>query len=184
MAAHDALTGLPNRLSFEQRLQEAHEQALQQREHALCFMDLDRFKIVNDSAGHAAGDAFLRLVGDLLKSTCGDRHFTARLGGDEFAVILHNVSEPSEVDFLASRIIQTISRMSGRNWGRKKMGITCMGPGRSRGSPLVNAEPAANVSPTHMRHRCRAIRGAPAMPPARTTLASAITVIASTDVRL
>jgi diguanylate cyclase (GGDEF)-like protein len=93
MAAHDALTGLPNRLTFETRLQQACDQArAEQREHALCFMDLDRFKIVNDTAGHAAGDAFLRLIGDLLRKTCENRHFTARLGGDEFAVLLYDCS--------------------------------------------------------------------------------------------
>jgi diguanylate cyclase (GGDEF)-like protein len=93
MAAHDALTGLPNRLAFEARLQQACEEArAEQRDHALCFMDLDRFKIVNDTAGHAAGDAFLRLIGELLRKTCKDKHFTARLGGDEFALVLYDCS--------------------------------------------------------------------------------------------
>lgn len=117
MAAHDALTGLPNRVSFEQRLQEAHKQTLQQREHALCFMDLDRFKIVNDSAGHAAGDAFLRLVGDLLQATCKDRHFTARLGGDEFALLLYDCSL-AKAEHMARELIDAI-RSIRLSWDRK-----------------------------------------------------------------
>jgi diguanylate cyclase len=117
MAAHDALTGLPNRASFEQRLQEAHKQTLQQREHALCFMDLDRFKIVNDSAGHAAGDAFLRLVGDLLQSTCKDQHFTARLGGDEFALLLYDCSL-AKAEHMARELIDAI-RSIRLSWDRK-----------------------------------------------------------------
>ncbi len=91
MAAHDALTGLPNRLTFEKKLRQACD--LVQgggRSHVLCFMDLDRFKIVNDSAGHAAGDAFLRKVGALIQSVIGDGDFTARLGGDEFALLLYH----------------------------------------------------------------------------------------------
>jgi diguanylate cyclase (GGDEF)-like protein len=117
MAAHDALTGLPNRLSFEQRLQVAYDQALQQHEHALCFMDLDRFKIVNDSAGHAAGDAFLRMVGDLLRSTCKDRHFTARLGGDEFALLLYDCSL-AKAEHMARELIDAIRTMR-LSWDRK-----------------------------------------------------------------
>ncbi len=91
MAAHDALTGLPNRLTFEKKLREACELAQSgARSHVLCFMDLDRFKIVNDSAGHAAGDAFLRKVGALVQSVIGEGDFTARLGGDEFALLLYD----------------------------------------------------------------------------------------------
>ena len=91
MAAHDALTGLPNRLTFEKKLREACDSADDTRVTMLCFMDLDRFKIMNDSAGHAAGDAFLRKVGALIQSVIGERDFTARLGGDEFALLLYDV---------------------------------------------------------------------------------------------
>ncbi len=118
MAAHDALTGLPNRLVFERRLQAARNEAHQmQREHALCFMDLDRFKIVNDSAGHAAGDAFLRLVGDLLKSACKDQHFTARLGGDEFALLLHDCSL-AKAEHIARDLIASIGAIR-LSWDKK-----------------------------------------------------------------
>jgi len=117
-AAHDALTGLPNRMTFEDRLQQACDQAqAQQHEHALCFMDLDRFKIVNDTAGHAAGDAFLRLIGDLLRKTCKDKHFTARLGGDEFALLLYDCSL-ARAEHLARELIDAILAIR-LSWDRK-----------------------------------------------------------------
>ncbi|WP_419896593.1 EAL domain-containing protein [Roseomonas sp. USHLN139] len=88
-ALHDALTGLPNRRKFEAVLVEAVESARERGlEHALCFIDLDRFKIVNDTAGHAAGDALLRAVAGLLSQELRPQDLVARLGGDEFAIIL------------------------------------------------------------------------------------------------
>jgi diguanylate cyclase (GGDEF)-like protein len=108
MAAHDALTGLPNRLAFERKLEEACAQAQDEgHEHVLCFMDLDRFKIVNDSAGHAAGDAFLRLVGHLVQSSTGDEDFIARLGGDEFALLFNDCST-ARAEYRARELIDAI----------------------------------------------------------------------------
>lgn len=90
-ALHDPLTGLPNRTAFEQRLQQAWDQARdQRRRHVLCFLDLDRFKPVNDSAGHAAGDALLREVAGLIRSAARIGDFAARLGGDEFGLLLED----------------------------------------------------------------------------------------------
>ncbi|MEW6119130.1 MAG: EAL domain-containing protein [Pseudomonadota bacterium] len=90
-ASHDALTGLINRREFEQRLERLLQSALQQgREHALCYMDLDQFKVINDSCGHAAGDELLRQLALLLKSNLRERDTLARLGGDEFALLLEN----------------------------------------------------------------------------------------------
>jgi len=118
MAAHDALTGLPNRLAFEERLQRACDEArAEQRDHALCFIDLDRFKIVNDTAGHAAGDAFLRLIGDLLRKTCKDKHFTARLGGDEFALLLYDCSL-GRAEHIARDLIDAVLAIR-LSWDRK-----------------------------------------------------------------
>jgi diguanylate cyclase (GGDEF)-like protein len=92
-ASHDALTGLINRREFEQRLERALLTALQQdREHVLCYMDLDQFKVINDSCGHAAGDELLRQLALLLKSKLRERDVLARLGGDEFALLLENCS--------------------------------------------------------------------------------------------
>jgi diguanylate cyclase (GGDEF)-like protein/PAS domain S-box-containing protein len=88
-AAHDGLTGLSNRMTFEVRLNEACEQARgQKREHALCLIDLDHFKAVNDSAGHAGGDALLQEVATAIRQVCRSQDFAARIGGDEFALLL------------------------------------------------------------------------------------------------
>jgi diguanylate cyclase (GGDEF)-like protein len=92
-ASHDALTGLINRREFEQRLERTLLSALQQdREHALCYMDLDQFKVINDTCGHVAGDELLRQLALLLKGNLRERDTLARLGGDEFALLLENCS--------------------------------------------------------------------------------------------
>ena len=88
-AAHDALTGLINRREFERRLDEAMDTArTEQVVHILAYMDLDRFKAVNDSCGHIAGDNMLREVASLIKEQVRDSDFVARLGGDEFGTLL------------------------------------------------------------------------------------------------
>jgi diguanylate cyclase (GGDEF)-like protein len=88
-ASHDALTGLVNRREFERRLQEvldsAHATAAR---HVLCYLDLDRFKTVNDTSGHLAGDSLLREVAALIKDIVRDSDTVGRLGGDEFGLIL------------------------------------------------------------------------------------------------
>lgn len=87
---HDPLTGLPNRRHFEDALNEAARSARSQpSEHVLCFLDLDQFKLINDTAGHAAGDMLLRLVGRALSQGVRAGDLVARLGGDEFAIILY-----------------------------------------------------------------------------------------------
>lgn len=88
-ATHDALTGLVNRREFERRLQEAMDAAhAEEATHILCYMDLDRFKAVNDSCGHLAGDNMLREVATLIKEQVRDSDFVGRLGGDEFGTLL------------------------------------------------------------------------------------------------
>ncbi len=88
-ATHDALTGLINRREFERRLQEAMDSAhAEEGHHILFYMDLDRFKAVNDSCGHLAGDNMLREVATLIKDQVRDSDFVGRLGGDEFGTIL------------------------------------------------------------------------------------------------
>ncbi len=88
-ATHDPLTGLVNRREFERRLQEAMDSThSEESSHILCYMDLDRFKAVNDSCGHLAGDNMLREVATLIKDQVRDSDFVGRLGGDEFGTLL------------------------------------------------------------------------------------------------
>jgi diguanylate cyclase (GGDEF)-like protein len=88
-ATHDALTGLINRREFERRLEEAIESGHRgEGQHVLAYLDLDRFKVVNDTSGHLAGDSMLREVAKLLRDAVRDSDTVARLGGDEFGMLL------------------------------------------------------------------------------------------------
>ena len=88
-ASHDALTGLVNRREFERRLQDSLDLARAGAQtHVLCYLDLDRFKAVNDTSGHLAGDNMLREVAGVLKDAVRDSDTVARIGGDEFAMLL------------------------------------------------------------------------------------------------
>jgi diguanylate cyclase (GGDEF)-like protein/PAS domain S-box-containing protein len=92
-ASHDILTGLVNRREFESRLERAIKSArAREASYALCHIDLDQFKIINDNCGHSAGDALLGQVGALLKSKIRWRDTVSRLGGDEFGVLLESCS--------------------------------------------------------------------------------------------
>ena len=92
-ASHDALTGLINRRGFEQQLTKAIASAEDSdRQHALCYLDLDQFKVVNDTAGHIAGDALLRQITTLLQKGVRANDTLARLGGDEFGLLLTQCS--------------------------------------------------------------------------------------------
>ena len=92
-ASHDALTGLINRHEFERRAERLLSTIRQDKtEHALCFMDLDQFKVVNDTCGHTAGDELLRQLGSILINTVRHRDTLARLGGDEFGVLMEHCS--------------------------------------------------------------------------------------------
>ena len=88
-ANHDELTGLPNRAAFDRALNAAIAGAAGgQHQHCLLYIDLDRFKRVNDTAGHAAGDALLQKVAQTIRGSCRQNDMAARIGGDEFAVLL------------------------------------------------------------------------------------------------
>ena len=106
MARHDALTDLPNRLLFRERI----EQTLERGETlAILFVDLDRFKTVNDTLGHPVGDALLRAVTKRLKMAVRGSDTVARLGGDEFAIVQFG-AKPSDATELAVRIIDALSK--------------------------------------------------------------------------
>ncbi|HEY0207495.1 diguanylate cyclase [Acerihabitans sp.] len=108
-ASHDVLTGLPNRASFKQHLDSALLTATREkRRHALVFIDLDRFKQVNDTAGHAAGDALLLELGLLMQDNIRQYDCLARLGGDEFGLLLTDCPLP-EAQGLAQRIIDAVN---------------------------------------------------------------------------
>lgn len=89
-AKHDSLTGLINRAEFERRLRRVLNSHGADNEHALCYLDLDQFKIINDTCGHLAGDELLRRVSHLLGRAVRKRDTLARLGGDEFAILLEH----------------------------------------------------------------------------------------------
>ena len=92
-ATHDALTGLYNRHELERRLTRVIDDATEQdSEHALCFLDMDQFKVVNDTCGHSSGDELLRQLADLFRTQVRNRDTLARLGGDEFALLLEHCS--------------------------------------------------------------------------------------------
>jgi diguanylate cyclase (GGDEF)-like protein/PAS domain S-box-containing protein len=107
-ASHDALTGLANRREFESNLQQILLEAkLAKHEHILCYLDLDRFKIVNDTQGHAAGDQLLRQIADLLQNQLRPTDILARLGGDEFAILLPYCSLVKGQQ-IATRLIESV----------------------------------------------------------------------------
>ncbi len=92
-ASHDSLTGLANRSQFDDYIKQAVALAnTDNTEHALCYLDLDQFKVVNDTCGHLAGDELLRQLGELLRKHTRRNDFVARLGGDEFGVLMNNCS--------------------------------------------------------------------------------------------
>ena len=109
MAQHDALTQLPNRLLFGERLDAALQAAQDGQSCALICLDLDGFKLVNDRLGHAAGDMLLRQVGERLQAGLRQDDIAARLGGDEFAVLL-NKAGAAQAQGTADRLIASLRR--------------------------------------------------------------------------
>jgi diguanylate cyclase (GGDEF)-like protein len=103
-AAHDALTGLPNRVLFLDRLEAALADAAPGAHLGVLFCDLDRFKQVNDTLGHAAGDELLRQVSARLRSVVRPGDTVGRLSGDEFAVVVPDLGDPADARQLAARI--------------------------------------------------------------------------------
>jgi diguanylate cyclase (GGDEF)-like protein/PAS domain S-box-containing protein len=106
LANYDTLTSLPNRALLSERLSRAIVRARRQESRiGVLFLDLDRFKDINDSLGHAAGDRILRATAARLQQTVGPQHTVARLGGDEFTVVLENLDTPDEAEKIAREII-------------------------------------------------------------------------------
>ncbi|AUB37059.1 DNA-binding response regulator, OmpR family, containings REC and winged-helix [Nostoc flagelliforme CCNUN1] len=110
-AFHDALTGLPNRAFFMERLKHTLERAKQQKNYlfAVVFLDLDRFKVINDSLGHLKGDQFLIAIANRLRACIGSTDTAARLGGDEFTILLDEIQNVSEAIKVVERIQQELT---------------------------------------------------------------------------
>lgn len=138
-AAHDDLTGLPNRAAFERALGDAIASARDgSRSHCLLYIDLDHFKPVNDTAGHAAGDALLKQIGQTIRSACRGHDLAARIGGDEFAVILEDCPAANG-RLVGEKIIRAIRSLVFTWAGREykigaSAGLTIIGP--QAASPL------------------------------------------------
>ena len=109
-AYHDTLTGLPNRMMFLRSLDSATAESRNgEPDYAVVFLDLDRFKMVNDSLGHHAGDALLKMFAFRLKQAVRDGDVIARLGGDEFAVLLSGVGGQDGALYVAERILESLA---------------------------------------------------------------------------
>lgn len=110
-ALHDALTGLPNRALFMNRLEQQLKKSQSQNGYlfAVLFLDLDRFKVVNDSVGHLIGDKLLIEIARRLEKSISPTDTVARLGGDEFTILLENIASKSEAILVAESIYQTLN---------------------------------------------------------------------------
>lgn len=110
-ALHDALTGLPNRTLFMERVELALQRAKQCKKYlfAILFIDLDRFKLVNDSLGHAVGNRLLIAIAHLLKQCLRPRDTIARLGGDEFTILLDELNDITDATSIAEQIQATLT---------------------------------------------------------------------------
>ena len=118
-ASHDVLTGLTNRREFELRLQRALEMTQATgAEHAVLFLDLDRFKTVNDTCGHVAGDELLRQLSAVLQARIRSADVLARLGGDEFAVLLHSCAV-NDALHVAQSLLKSVQEFE-FNWGAQQ----------------------------------------------------------------
>lgn len=108
---HDILTGLPNRIFFFKKLTEAIEEAKEKgTKVAIFYIDIDRFKYINDTLGHGVGDKLIKLISMRFKNNFFDRFFVARMGGDEFSIIYTGITDLSEVEKVANKISLMLSK--------------------------------------------------------------------------
>lgn len=125
MARHDSLTDVGNRVLLNEDLHRAIDRLERFDEHfSILLLDLDRFKQVNDTHGHGAGDQLLREVAKVLQSACGETDTLARLGGDEFAVIHTSMQDPRGVGALADRLVNALSQPFPLASGTARIGVS------------------------------------------------------------
>lgn len=161
LAYHDALTGLPNRSLLMDRLDVTLAQAKRQRQMvAVMFLDLDRFKVVNDTAGHLEGDALLRLVGAELTELVREDDTVARIGGDEFVLLLPAVERSGSALEVAQRILESFRQprlMGGHEFHiTASIGVaTFPAASASAGALLANADIAMYHAKQEGRDNCQ-----------------------------
>ena len=110
MAEHDMLTGLANRYAFQNRIERDISNSSEDENVAMLAVDLDNFKMINDTYGHQAGDALLNQVAKRIRKTIRGDDWAARLGGDEFVVITRNTPNPMDACLMAARLVTALSR--------------------------------------------------------------------------
>ncbi len=111
-AHHDALTSLPNRVLFNDRVNQGIEKGKRNNtKFAILFIDLDHFKEINDTLGHAVGDEILKIVSSRLQTVVRDEDTVARLGGDEFTIIVENLSQIQDAGLVSSKILESLSEL-------------------------------------------------------------------------
>ncbi len=159
-ATHDALTGLLNRAGFERELQSVLNRVTEQgAKSALLYFDLDQFKIVNDTCGHAAGDALIHRIGWLIKEQLRSEDVVARLGGDEFGAILTNVDE-TKAKSLAERVARAIE-LHRFNWEERcfavssSIGVLLIEHKVSASEAMAAADQACYLAKDEGRNRVR-----------------------------
>jgi len=160
-ASHDALTGLPNRRVFEERLRELVEDAEHGGAvHSLCYLDLDQFKVVNDTCGHVAGDEMLRQIAGILQPCLRSADMLARLGGDEFGMLLEHCPL-NRAEHVAQKVLDALARFrfawDGKTFGAQaSIGIAAIEAGAQGATAILGAADAACFSAKeHGRNRVR-----------------------------
>ncbi len=149
MAHHDVLTGLPNRLLFFANLEQALQHAKRYRHKVgVLFLDLDRFKLINDSMGHAAGDRLLQAVAERLKGCVRAEDTVSRMGGDEFIVLLAEVAHAEDARLIAKKVIEAVRQPIAAEDGRQlctstSVGVSVYPEDADNGEELVKAADAA-----------------------------------------
>ena len=161
LAHHDPLTGLPNRLFLNDRLEQAILHGKRQKTSVtVMFIDIDHFKQINDSMGHAAGDLLLRTTAERLVMAIRETDTVARLGGDEFSIILTDVNQSTDLEAIAKKILDTVSQpVSLQELGKVQLsvsiGIASHHAELSADELLENADTAMYVAKKSGRNQFR-----------------------------